>query len=77
MSTSVKHIHSGMRGVPTVNGVAGTLIPALDVATQTGCGITTAIAVTVASNIATATLTSGDRVRVCDHEFVFEIAPAR
>ena len=54
MSTSVKHIHSGMRGVPTVNGVAGTLIPALDVATQTGCGITTAIAVTVASNIATA-----------------------
>lgn len=25
----------------------------------------------------TATLTSGDRVRVCDHEFVFEIAPAR
>lgn len=25
----------------------------------------------------TATLTSGDRVRVCDHEFVFEIAPDR
>ncbi|MCF6388166.1 FHA domain-containing protein [Mycobacterium sp. MBM] len=25
----------------------------------------------------TATLTSGDRIRVCDHEFVFEIVPAR
>lgn len=25
----------------------------------------------------TATLTSGDVVRVCDHEFIFEIAPAR
>lgn len=25
----------------------------------------------------TATLTSGDRVRVCEHEFVFEMAPAR
>ena len=25
----------------------------------------------------TATLTSGDRIRVCDHEFVFEIAPDR
>src|SRR3990167_8515262 len=61
MSTSVKHIHSGMRGAPTINGVVGAgIIPALDTLFNTGWGVTTAIAVSVASGIATATLTSGE-----------------
>lgn len=61
MSTSVKHIHSGMRGVPTVNGVVGSgIIPVLDTFFITGWGLTTALSVTVASGIATASLTPGE-----------------
>lgn len=61
MSTSVKHIHSGMRGVPTVNGVVGSgVIPVLDTFFITGWGLTTALSVTVASGIATASLTPGE-----------------
>jgi hypothetical protein len=59
MSTSVKHIHSGMRGAPTLNGTAGTLIAVLDAFFTTGWGVTTAVSVSVASGIATATLTAG------------------
>ena len=60
MSTSVKHIHNGMRGAPQISGTAGTLIAALDALFTTGWGVTTAISVTVASGIATALLTSGE-----------------
>lgn len=60
MSTSVKHIHSGMRGAPTINGTAGTLIAALDAFFTTGWGVTTALSVNVASGVATATLTPGE-----------------
>ena len=56
MSTSVKHIHNGMRGAPQISGTAGTLIAALDALFTTGWGVTTAISVTVASGIATALL---------------------
>jgi len=60
MSTSVKHIHNGMRGAPQISGTAGTLIAALDALFTTGWGVTTAVSVNVASGIATATLTSGE-----------------
>lgn len=60
MSTSVKHIHSGMRGAPQISGTVGTLIAALDALFTTGWGATTALSVNVASGIATATLTSGE-----------------
>lgn len=60
MSTSVKHIHSGMRGAPVINNTAGTLIAALDAFFLTGWGITTALSVTVASGIATASITPGE-----------------
>lgn len=60
MSTSVKHIHSGMRGAPTINGTAGTQIAALDALFVTGWGATTALSITVAGGIATAQLTPGE-----------------
>lgn len=60
MSTSVKRISSDMRGAPTINGTAGTLIPALDALFSTGWGITTPLSVNVAGGIATATLTPGE-----------------
>lgn len=60
MSTSVKHIHNGMRGAPQISGTAGTLIAALDALFTSGWGITTALSVTVADGIATAQLTPGE-----------------
>lgn len=59
MSTSVKHIHNGMRGAPQISGSVGTLIAALDAFFTSGWGVTTAISVAVAGGIATATLTAG------------------
>lgn len=59
MSTSVKNIHSDMRGAPTVNGQVGTLIPAFDTMFITGCGVATAVSVSVAGGVATATMPSG------------------
>lgn len=60
MSTSVKHIHSGMRGAPTINGTAGTLIAALDAFFVSGWGVTTPLSITVSGGIATASLTPGE-----------------
>jgi hypothetical protein len=59
MSTSVKHIHNGMRGAPQISGSVGTLIAALDAFFVSGWGVTTALSVNVASGVATATLTPG------------------
>jgi len=59
MSTSVKFITSAQRGAPVVNGVAGTQISAID-AFINGWGVTTALSVTVADGIATASLTPGE-----------------
>ncbi|MDP3324247.1 MAG: hypothetical protein Q8S71_11960 [Hydrogenophaga sp.] len=61
MSTSVKHIHNGMRGAPQISGTVGAgIIPVLDALFISGWGVTTAVSVSVASGIATATLTSGE-----------------
>lgn len=60
MSTSVKHIHNGMRGAPQISGSVGTLIAALDALFVSGWGPTTALSVNVAGGIATATLTPGE-----------------
>lgn len=60
MSTSVKHIHHGMRGAPQISGTAGTLPAVLEALFVTGWGATTAVSVNVASGIATATLTPGE-----------------
>ena len=60
MSTSVKHIHSGMRGAPQISGTAGTLIAALDAFFISGWGVTTALSVNVVAGVATATLTPGE-----------------
>lgn len=60
MSTSVKHIHNGMRGAPQVSGTPGTQIAALDAFFITGWGLTTALSVTVAGGVATAQLVPGE-----------------
>lgn len=60
MSTSVKHIHNGMRGAPQISGSVATLIAALDALFVSGWGPTTALSVNVAGGIATATLTPGE-----------------
>lgn len=60
MSTSVKHIHNGMRGAPQIGGTAGTLIAALDALFISGWGATAALSVNVAAGVATATLTPGE-----------------
>lgn len=60
MSTSVKHIHNGMRGAPQISGSVGTLIAALDALFISGWGVTTALSVNVTAGVATATLTPGE-----------------
>ena len=62
----VKYINNNMRGAPQLPGTAGTLIAVLDAFLITGFGQVTALSVTVAGGIATASLQSGrgEQVRV-------------
>lgn len=60
MNTSVKHISSFMRGAPTLNGVAASLIAVLDAFFITGWGGTTAVSVSVSGGVATAILNPGE-----------------
>lgn len=55
----VKYINNNMRGAPQLSGTAGTLIAVLDAFLITGFGQVTALSVTVAGGIATASLQSG------------------
>lgn len=55
----VKYINNDMRGAPQLSGTAGTLIAVLDAFLITGFGQVTALSVTVAGGIATASLQSG------------------
>lgn len=55
----VKWITNAMRGAPQISGTAGTLIGALDAFLLTGWGTATAISVTVADGVGTATFTEG------------------
>lgn len=55
----VKFINNGMRGAPQVSGTAGTLLTAIRAFLLTGFGTVTAISVTVAGGIATASLQAG------------------
>ena len=55
----VKYINNAMRGAPQLSGTAGTLIAVLDAFLITGFGQVTALSVTVASGIATASLQAG------------------
>lgn len=60
ISTSVKWIRHDMRGAPEIRGNApGALIAALKALLVTGWGSTTALSVTVAAGIATATFNAG------------------
>lgn len=59
VDTSVKFFHSGMASAPTINGVAGSLVAALDACLVNGWGSKTLTSLIVAGGIATATFTGG------------------
>lgn len=59
MPTAVKWFDNTMRGAPTINGVAGAMIAALDACLITGFGPVTPTGITVSGGIATAALPSG------------------
>lgn len=53
-----RHIHSGMRGAPTLNGLANSGVSVLDAVLVTGFAPTNAIGITVLDGIATVSLPS-------------------
>lgn len=55
----VKWMRDSMRGAPQISGTVGTLIGALDAFLLTGFGTVTALSVTVAAGIGTATVNAG------------------
>lgn len=55
----VKYIHNLMRGAPQISGTAGTRVAALDALLIDGWGTTTALSVSVASGVGTATFNAG------------------
>lgn len=59
MPIPVKWAHSGMRGAPTINGTAGSLIAAIKAFLITGFAPTAAVSATVVDGIATIMLPSG------------------
>ena len=59
MPIAVKWFDNTMRGAPTINGVAGAMIAALDACLITGFGPVTATGITVSGGVATATVPSG------------------
>ncbi len=59
MSTQVRYFDSTMSGAPTLSGTAGTLISVLDACLVNGFGSVVVNTLTVASNVATATVSTG------------------
>lgn len=53
VDTSVKHFHSGMSGMPIVNGLPGSYIGLLDALLKDGVDLKTAASLTVAGGVAT------------------------
>ncbi len=59
MSTAVKYYDSTMSGAPSLSGTAGALVGVLDACLVDGFGSVTVDSLTVASNVATATISGG------------------
>jgi len=57
--TSVKFLHSGMAGAPTLNGTAGTLIALLDACLVNGFAAAAVDSIAIAGNVATVTRAAG------------------
>ena len=57
--TSVKYFHSDMVGAPVLNGTAGAMIAVLDACLVDGFGLKTIDSITVASGVATASISTG------------------
>ncbi len=60
MSTAVKRIHESMRGAPTLNGTAGSLVAVLDAFLVNGWGMVTALSASVSAGVCTITFSAGD-----------------
>lgn len=53
VDTSIKHFHSGMSGMPPVNGLNGSIVALLDALLKDGIDLKTAASLTVAGGVAT------------------------
>lgn len=73
IDTSVKYLHSGMTGAPTLAGAGGTTIAVLDACLKDGFGTGTVDSVVIAGGIATVTRSAGHPFEV---DSVAEIAGA-
>lgn len=73
IDTSVKYIHSGMTGAPSMTGSAGSLIAVLDACLINGFGSGTVDSIVISGGIATVTRSSGHPFEV---DSVAEIAGA-
>lgn len=73
IDTSIKYLHSGMTGAPSMTGAGGTLIAVLDACLVNGFGTGTVDSIVIAGGIATVTRASGHPFEV---DSVAEIAGA-
>lgn len=60
MTFRVRYYHSGMRGAPVLQGVAGTALTVIDACARTGFGEVMALGIVVSGGIATATFNGGE-----------------
>lgn len=75
-ATSVKFIHSGMTGAPSLTGEVGSLIAVLDACLVNGFGLKSLDSLVVASNVATMNISTGHAFEVGSVVLVAGAAPA-
>lgn len=75
-ATSVKFIHSGMSGAPSLNGQVGPLIAVLDAFLVNGFGLQSVDSLVVAGNVATMNIGAGHSFEVGSVALVAGAAPA-
>jgi hypothetical protein len=75
-ATSVKFIHSGMTGAPSLTGQVGSLIAVLDACLVNGFGLKSLDSLVVAANVATMNISTGHAFEVGSVVLVAGAAPA-
>ncbi len=76
MSTSVKFLHSGMVGAPSLTGQVGSLIAVLDACLVNGFGLKSVDTLTVSSNVATLSISTGHAFEAGSVVLIAGAAPA-
>ncbi len=64
VDTTVKFLHSGLPGAPVLSGTAGALIALLDACLVNGFSVASVSSLTVASGVATATVSAGHAAEI-------------